>query len=73
MRESDWSSDVCSSDLIPSFVMPYYTDTHALAIFAVAITIIGFCAFITWVLFGIMLKKYLQKYQRRPILSWHYF
>lgn len=28
------------------------------------ITIIGFLAFVTWVLFGIMFKEFLQKYQK---------
>jgi len=50
--------------VIPSFVMPYYTDSSTLAIFAGAITIIGFCAFVTWVLFGVMFKEFLQKHQK---------
>jgi len=50
--------------VIPSFVMPYYTAVPALAVFAAAITIIGFCAFVTWVLFGVMFKKFLQRYQK---------
>lgn len=50
--------------VIPSFVMPYYTAPPALAIFAASITMIGFCAFITWVLFGVMFKEFLQKFQK---------
>ncbi|HBC94171.1 MAG TPA: lysine transporter LysE [Pelotomaculum sp.] len=50
--------------VIPSFVMPYYTAPSALAVFAAAITIIGFCAFVTWILFGVMIKEFLQKYQK---------
>ena len=50
--------------VIPSFVMPYYTAPPALAVFATSITIIGFCAFVTWVLFGVMFKEFLQKYQK---------
>jgi Putative threonine efflux protein len=50
--------------VIPSFVMPYYTAPPALAVFAVSITIIGFCAFVTWILFGVMFKEFLKKYQK---------
>ncbi|ODA40644.1 LysE family transporter [Desulfosporosinus sp. BG] len=50
--------------VIPSFVMPFYTAPPALAVFVAAITIIGFCAFITWVLFGVMFKEFLKKYQK---------
>lgn len=50
--------------VIPSFVMPYYTAPPALAVFAATITIIGFCAFVTWVLFGVMFKEFLQKHQK---------
>lgn len=50
--------------VIPSFVMPYYTSTSALAAFAAAITIIGFFAFVTWVLFGVMFKELLRKHQK---------
>jgi Putative threonine efflux protein len=50
--------------VIPSFVMPYYTAPSALAVFAATITIIGFCAFVTWVLFGTIFKELLQKHQK---------
>lgn len=50
--------------VIPSFVMPYYSAPSALAVFAAVITIIGFCAFVTWVLFGVMFKEFLQRYQK---------
>lgn len=50
--------------VIPSFVMPYYTAPPALAVSATSITIIGFCAFVTWVLFGVMFKEFLKKYQK---------
>jgi cysteine/O-acetylserine efflux protein len=50
--------------VIPSFVMPYYTTPLALAVFAGFITIIGFCAFVTWVLFGVIFKEFLQKHQK---------
>ncbi|MBS4209519.1 LysE family transporter [Bacillus sp. FJAT-50079] len=50
--------------VIPSFVLPYYTDMSAVSISVIAITIIGFLAFIAWVLFGAFFKKFLQKHSR---------
>lgn len=50
--------------VIPSFVMPYYTKLSTLMIFVVCITIIGFMAFITWILFGTIFKSFLQKHQK---------
>ena len=44
--------------------MPYYTAPPELAVFAAVITIIGFCAFVTWVLFGVLFKEFLKKYQK---------
>ena len=50
--------------VIPSFVMPYYTEPRVLAVFVAIITAIGFLAFITWVLLGAIFKQLLQKYQK---------
>jgi Putative threonine efflux protein len=50
--------------VIPSFVMPYYTTFSALMIFVACITIIGFIAFITWIIFGAIFKEFLQKHQK---------
>lgn len=50
--------------VIPSFVLPYYTDLSTVGINVIAITIIGFLAFITWVLFGAILKQFLQRYTK---------
>ena len=50
--------------VIPSFVMPYYTKLSTLMVFVVYITIIGFGAFIIWVLFGTIFKTFLQKHQK---------
>lgn len=50
--------------VIPSFVMPYYTEPYMLAIYVAVITVIGFAAFITWVLFGALFKELLLKYQK---------
>lgn len=50
--------------VIPTFIMPYYTSLPTLALYVATITIIGFLAFITWVLFGTIFKKFLQRYQK---------
>lgn len=50
--------------VIPGFVMPYYTQPHVLAIFVAIITVIGFLAFVTWVLFGAIFKALLTKHQK---------
>ncbi|CAG9622276.1 LysE family translocator [Sutcliffiella rhizosphaerae] len=50
--------------VIPSFVLPNYTDTFAVTISVIVITIIGLLGFVSWVLFGTFLKKLLQKHSR---------
>ena len=50
--------------VIPSFIMPYYTAMPAVTISVIAITLIGFLAFITWVLFGTIFKEFLQKHKK---------
>ncbi|MEL7656990.1 MAG: LysE family transporter [Bacillota bacterium] len=50
--------------VIPSFVLPYYTAPSMLAVFVICITMIGFLAFVTWVLFGTIFKEFLQKHQK---------
>ncbi|MGA1933132.1 LysE family translocator [Arcobacter sp. YIC-464] len=50
--------------IFPSFVMPYYSLTYELLVFAFIITIIGAIAFFSWVLFGKILKSFLEKYKR---------
>jgi cysteine/O-acetylserine efflux protein len=50
--------------VIPSFIMPYYTAMPAVTISVLAITLIGFLAFITWVLFGTIFKKFLQNHSK---------
>ncbi|WP_419959340.1 LysE family translocator [Psychrobacillus sp. BM2] len=50
--------------VIPSFIIPYYTTISMLSISVIVITIIGFLAFITWVLFGTIFKKFLQKHKK---------
>lgn len=50
--------------VIPSFILPYYTAMPAVAIGVIIITVIGFLAFITWVLFGTIFKEFLQKHKK---------
>lgn len=50
--------------VIPSFVMPYYTEPYMLAVYVALITAVGFFAFMTWVLFGAVFKQFLCKYQK---------
>lgn len=50
--------------VIPSFILPYYTAMSAVTISVIVITIIGFSAFIIWVLFGTIFKKFLQNHKK---------
>ncbi|QTD39501.1 LysE family translocator [Sporosarcina sp. Te-1] len=50
--------------VIPSFVLPYYTKMSIVASNVVLITWIGFLAFVTWVLFGTIFKRFLQKHKK---------
>lgn len=50
--------------VIPSFIMPHYTALPAVTISVIAITLIGFLAFITWVLFGTIFKVFLQNHSK---------
>ena len=59
--------------VIPSFVMPYYTEPYLLSVFVAVITVIGFLAFVTWVLFGALFKKFLMKYQKPVNVSMSLF
>ena len=50
--------------VIPSFILPYYTAIPTVTMSVIIITFIGFSAFIIWVLFGTIFKKFLQKHQK---------
>ncbi|MEK4327812.1 LysE family transporter [Paenibacillus sp. FSL R7-0297] len=50
--------------VIPGYVMPYYSSPAAAFIFVLVITVIGFLAFTTWVVFGSIFKSFLQRHQR---------
>ena len=50
--------------VIPSYVMPFYNSTLALTLFVIIITVIGFFAFTTWVVFGTIFGRFLQNHQK---------
>ncbi|MEH7781437.1 LysE family transporter [Bacillus safensis] len=50
--------------VIPSFVLPYYTDMTSVTMSVITITIIGFLAFVSWVFFGAIFKSILQKHEK---------
>ena len=50
--------------VIPTYILPYYVSMPAITIGVVAITVIGFLAFITWILFGAIFKEFLQKHKK---------
>jgi threonine/homoserine/homoserine lactone efflux protein len=50
--------------VIPSFIMPHGATMPVVTISVIAITIIGFLAFVTWVLFGTIFKDFLQKHKK---------
>ena len=50
--------------VLPSYVIPYYSEMPAVSLSVIAITIIGFLAFVTWVLFGTIFKGFLQKHKK---------
>ncbi|MGD6963968.1 LysE family translocator [Fictibacillus phosphorivorans] len=50
--------------VIPSFILPYYISKFAVALSVLSITLIGFLAFLTWVLFGTIFKAFLHKHNK---------
>ncbi|WP_282940283.1 LysE family transporter [Paenibacillus sp. RC67] len=50
--------------VIPAFIMPHYSTAPAVTLSILAITLIGFLAFTTWVLFGTVFKPFLQKHNK---------
>lgn len=50
--------------VFPSFILPYYTAILPVTISVITITFIGFTAFIIWVLFGTIFRKFLQRHQK---------
>ncbi|MEK3942899.1 MULTISPECIES: LysE family translocator [Paenibacillus] len=50
--------------VIPNYVMPFYTSSLALFIFVIIITVIGFFAFTTWVVFGTIFRTFMKNHQK---------
>ncbi|MFJ7754650.1 LysE family translocator [Peribacillus muralis] len=50
--------------VIPTYIMPFYDSMPAVIISVIAINVIGFLAFITWVLFGSIFKEFLQEHKK---------
>ncbi|WP_337101871.1 LysE family translocator [Paenibacillus sp. YIM B09110] len=50
--------------VIPSFIISYYNTFPAITVSIITITMIGFSAFTTWVLFGTIFKAFIRKYNR---------
>ncbi|AWB43664.1 lysine transporter LysE [Paenibacillus sp. CAA11] len=50
--------------VIPTFIMPKYSSNTAITLSILAITAMGFLAFVTWVLFGAIFRAFLQRHSR---------
>lgn len=50
--------------VLPSYIFPHYDSALAIAVSVLGITLIGLCAFLTWVLFGTLFKSTIQKYSK---------
>ncbi|MGG1574990.1 LysE family translocator [Fictibacillus sp. NRS-1165] len=50
--------------VIPTYIMPHNASMPAFTISVIAITVIGFLAFITWAFFGAIFKGFLQKHKK---------
>jgi len=50
--------------VIPTFIMPYHVSLSKIILYVITITVIGFLAFITWVLFGALFKSFLQQHEK---------
>lgn len=50
--------------VIPSYVMPHYKSSVVVSIFVLVITTVAFLALVTWAMFGMMFKRFLQKFQK---------
>jgi len=50
--------------VFPSFILPYYTSFWHLTLFVLLITIIACVAFLSWILFGKVLKSFLDRYNK---------
>ncbi|WP_054941193.1 LysE family translocator [Paenibacillus ihuae] len=50
--------------VIPSYVLPYYSSAFTLTLFVIIITVIGFFAFMAWLVFGSVFRTFLLNHQR---------
>ncbi|GBG07179.1 lysine transporter LysE [Paenibacillus agaridevorans] len=50
--------------VLPTFILPKPSSSTAISLSIIGITIIGFLAFVTWVLFGSLFKTFLQKHKK---------
>lgn len=50
--------------VFPSFILPYYQSLWDLALFVLLITVIATFAFLSWVLFGKVLKSFLDRHNK---------
>lgn len=50
--------------VIPTFIIPNYRSSTSMIISIIVISVIGFSAFLTWVLFGAVFKTFLRKHNK---------
>lgn len=50
--------------VIPGYVLPYYSSPLTLAVFVIVITVIGFLAFMAWLVFGAVFRAFLQAHRQ---------
>ncbi|MNI89983.1 cysteine/O-acetylserine exporter [compost metagenome] len=50
--------------VIPSYILPYYRSPLAMTVFVAVITVIGFLAFMAWLVFGTVFRTFLLKHRR---------
>jgi len=50
--------------VIPSYVLPFYQSSFSSFLFVLLITFIGFLAYSSWVVFGTVFKKLLNRHQK---------
>lgn len=50
--------------VFPSFILPYHTTPVELMFFVLAITAIGAFSFFTWIFFGSLLARWMQRYRK---------
>lgn len=51
--------------VIANFVIPYYQNPLDIAFFVTILTVIGCCAYSSWIILGALFRRYLQPYQKQ--------